>query len=136
MVERGTGRALAFPVPNRTRKTLGTGLVQKFVEPGTTIISDTGGLPFALNTKNFNLNSVGYIHLMVNHSEKFVDPNTGTLKHNRRCMESNQEKAEGDERDSEEQTLTSTTGGNATLVIRLTTCLKPSQSSAQQTKFT
>ena len=35
MVERGTGRALAFGVPNRTRETLVPGLVQKFVEPGT-----------------------------------------------------------------------------------------------------
>ena len=72
----------------RTRETLVTGLVQKFIEPGTTIISDKFS-PY------FNLNSVGYIHLKVNHSENFVDPNTGTpLKHDRRCMESNQEKAE------------------------------------------
>lgn len=70
MVERGTGRALAFRVPNRTRETLVTGLVQKFVEPGTTIISDKFS-PY------FNLNSIGYIHLMVNHSENFVDPYTG-----------------------------------------------------------
>ena len=70
MVERGTGRALAFRVPNRTRETLVTGLVQEFVKPGTTIISD-GFSPC------FNLNSVGYIHLMVNHSENFVDPYTG-----------------------------------------------------------
>ena len=70
MVERGTGRALAFRVPNSTRETLVTGLVQKFVEPGTTIISDKFS-PY------FNLNSVGYIHLMVNHSENFVDPYTG-----------------------------------------------------------
>ena len=47
-----------------------TGLVQKFVEPGTTIISDKFS-PY------FNLNSIGYIHLMVNHSENFVDPYTG-----------------------------------------------------------
>ena len=40
MVERGTGQALAFRILNRTRETLVTGLVQKFVEPGTTIISD------------------------------------------------------------------------------------------------
>ena len=65
MVERGTGQALAFHVLNRTRETLVTGLVQKFVEPGTTIISDKFS-PY------FNLNSIGYIHLMVNHSEKKV----------------------------------------------------------------
>ena len=65
MVERGTGQALAFRVPNRTRETLVTGLVQKFVEPGTTIISDKFS-PY------FNLNSIGYIHLMVNHSENKV----------------------------------------------------------------
>ena len=45
-------------VPNRTRETLVTGLVQKFVEPGTTIISDKCS-PY------FNLNSIGYIHLML-----------------------------------------------------------------------
>ena len=70
MVERGTGRALAFRLPNGTRETLVTGLVQKFVEPGTTIISDKFS-PY------FNLNSVGYIHLMVNHFKNFVDPYTG-----------------------------------------------------------
>ena len=70
MVERGTGKALTFRVPNRTRETLVTGLVQQFVEPGTTIISDKFS-PY------FNLNSLGYIHVMVNHSENFVDPFTG-----------------------------------------------------------
>ena len=70
MVERGTGRALAFRGPNRTRETLVAGLVQQFVEPGTTIISDKFS-PY------FNLNSLGYVHVMVNHSENFVDPFTG-----------------------------------------------------------
>ena len=42
-----------------------TGLVQKFVEPGTTIISDNFS-PY------FNLNSIGYIHLMVNHFSEFL----------------------------------------------------------------
>ena len=70
MVERGTGRAMAFRVPNRKRETLVTGLVQKFVKPGTTIISGKFS-PY------FNLNSVSYIHLMVNHYENFVDPYTG-----------------------------------------------------------
>lgn len=71
MVERGSGKALTFHVPNRTRETLVTGLIQQFVEPGTTIISDKFS-PY------FNLNHVGYVHLMVNHSENFVDPYTGT----------------------------------------------------------
>ena len=47
------------------------GLVQQFVEPGTTIISDKFS-PY------FKLNSLGYIHVMVNHSENFVDPFTDT----------------------------------------------------------
>ena len=36
----GTGRALTFRVPDRTRETLVTGLVERFVQPGTLIISD------------------------------------------------------------------------------------------------
>lgn len=70
MVERDSGRALTFRVPNRTRETLVTGLIQHFVEPGTLIISDKFS-PY------FNLNNVGYIHLMVNHSKNFIDPHTG-----------------------------------------------------------
>ena len=97
MAKRGTGQALAFRVLNRTRETLVTGLVQKFVKPGTTIISDKFS-PY------FNLNSIGYIPLMVNHSENFVDPDTGAHSNTIEGVESNQEKAEGDERDSEEQT--------------------------------
>ena len=45
------------------------GLVQQLVEPGTTIISDKFS-PY------FNLNSHGYIHVMVKHSQNFVDPFT------------------------------------------------------------
>ena len=70
MVERSSGRALIFRVPNRTRETLVTGLIQQFVKPGTTIISDKFS-PY------FNLNHVGYTHVMVNHSKNFVDPYTG-----------------------------------------------------------
>ena len=62
MVERGSGRALTFRVPNRTRETLVTGLVQNFIEPRTLIISDKFS-PY------FNLNNSGYVHPMVNHSE-------------------------------------------------------------------
>ena len=69
MVERGSGRSLVFRVPNRTRETLVSGLIQHFVTLGTMIISDKFS-PY------FNLNNLGYIHLMVNHSENFVDPYT------------------------------------------------------------
>ena len=70
MFERGTGRALAFPVPNRTRETLVAGLVHQFVELCTTIISEKFS-PY------FNLNSLGGIHVMVNHLENFFDLFTG-----------------------------------------------------------
>ena len=53
MVERGSGRALTFRVPDRTRETLVAGLVQNFIEPGTLIISDKFS-PY------FNLNNSGY----------------------------------------------------------------------------
>ena len=69
MVEQDTGRSLVFRVPDRQRETLVTRLVRECVEPGTVIISDKF-LPY------FNLNDVGYIHLMVNHSENIVDPYT------------------------------------------------------------
>ena len=97
MVERGTGRALAFLVPNRTRETLVAGLVQQFLEPGTTIISNKFS-PY------FNLNSLGYVHTVVNHSEKFVDPFTGAHSNAIKGVESNQEKAEGNEWYTEKQT--------------------------------
>ena len=70
MVEQGTGWILVFCVPDRQRETLVTRLVREFIEPGTVIISDKF-LPY------FNLNDVGYIHLMVNPSENFVDTCTG-----------------------------------------------------------
>lgn len=46
------------------------GLIEKHVEPGTTIISDCW--------KGYScLSSAGYKHLTVNHSENFVDPESG-----------------------------------------------------------
>lgn len=47
------------------------GLLQQFVERGTTIIS----VKFS---PKFSLNNLGYIHVMVNHSENFIDPFTGS----------------------------------------------------------
>lgn len=67
MVERGRGRAQYFQVLNRTRETLEMGLIQQFVKPATTIMSDTFS-PY------FNLNHIDYTHIMVNLSENFVDP--------------------------------------------------------------
>ena len=58
-----------FRVPDRTRETLVTRLVQEFIQPGTVIISDKFS-PY------FNLNDIGYTHLIVNHCENFVDPYT------------------------------------------------------------
>ena len=66
MVEQDTGRSLVFRVPDRQWETFVTRLVREFIEPGIVIISDKF-LPY------FNLNDVGYIHLMVNHLENFVD---------------------------------------------------------------
>ena len=63
-------KCLTFCVPDRTRGTLVTRLVQDFIQPGTVILSDKFSL-------YFNLNNIGYTHLMVNHSENFVDPYTG-----------------------------------------------------------
>ena len=40
MVERGSGHALTFRVPDGTRETLVTRLVQEFIQPGTVILSD------------------------------------------------------------------------------------------------
>ena len=50
--------------------TLVTGLIQHFVSLETLIASDKFS-PF------FNLNNLGYVHLMVNYLENFVDPYTG-----------------------------------------------------------
>ena len=69
MVERGSGCTLMFRVPDHTRETLVTRLVQEFIQPGTVILSDKFS-PY------FTLNNIGYTHLMVNHSENFVDPHT------------------------------------------------------------
>lgn len=56
------------PVDRRDANTL-LPIVQQFILPGTTIISDMWG---AYNT----LNNLGYQHLTVNHSINFVDPIT------------------------------------------------------------
>ena len=70
MVERGSGelRLEVCPENRRDQSTL-LQLIQKNVEPGTTVMSDCW--------KGYNnLSSNGYVHLTVNHSKHFVDPAT------------------------------------------------------------
>ena len=63
MVERGSGCALTFHVPNHMRDLINPA--------GRRVILSDKVSPY------FNLNDIGYTHLMVNHSENFVDLYTG-----------------------------------------------------------
>ena len=69
-VERGSQKALLFRVPDRTRDTLVHRLITTHILPGTVIYSDQF-------TPYIPLNQLGYIHLSVNHSKNFVDPDSG-----------------------------------------------------------
>ena len=69
-VERGSQKALLFRVPDRTRETLVHRLITTHILPGTVIYSDQFS-PY------IPLNQLGYIHLSVNHSKNFVDPDSG-----------------------------------------------------------
>jgi hypothetical protein len=68
-VERGSGRTFLVPVPDRTADTL-TALARKWVEPGTTIVSDCWGV-------YRHLESMGYTRHTVSRSLYFIDPDTG-----------------------------------------------------------
>lgn len=68
-VDRSTGEVFAVPVDKRDAATL-IPIIQRWIKPGTTIISDCWR---AYNS----LTELGYIHLTVNHSENYVDPITG-----------------------------------------------------------
>ena len=71
LIQRDTGRSLAlFIVNNRSAAEL-LPRIQNIVLPGTTIISDQWAAYNSLNT-------LGYMHLTVNHSENFIDPATGS----------------------------------------------------------
>ena len=70
-VERGSDNIFLTCVPNRTAETLEE-IIVKFVEPGSTIISDCWR---GYNTER--LHYLGYSHETVNHSLNFCDPNTG-----------------------------------------------------------
>lgn len=66
-VERGDhSKAFMVQVRNRKRETLFP-VILEYIEPGTTIISDKW-------SAYEGIESLGYSHLSVNHSENFVDP--------------------------------------------------------------
>ena len=62
------------PVENRNQITL-LEFIKRFILPGTTIVSDCWKAYNCLETE-------GYLHLRVNHSYNFVDPDTGAHTNN------------------------------------------------------
>jgi transposase-like protein len=69
-VERISNKCFLVPVKRRTRRTLWP-IIFKYVRPGSTIISDCWRAYTGLNGIN------RFIHQTVNHTENYVDPNTG-----------------------------------------------------------
>ena len=69
LIQRDTGKVCLFIVRNRSAGEL-IPHTQNIVLPGTTIISDQWAAYNSLNT-------LGYMHLTVNHRQNFVDPVTG-----------------------------------------------------------
>ncbi|KAL4089379.1 hypothetical protein QTP88_024425 [Uroleucon formosanum] len=67
--ERGSGDCFLIPVEDRSPETL-VRIIEEWIRPGTTIISDYWKTYSRLNEK-------GYNHLTVNHSVNFKDPETG-----------------------------------------------------------
>ena len=74
-VERDSGRTFLVPVPDRTADTL-VAIIHDWVEPGTTVTSDSWAA-------YRNLESQGFTHRTVNHSIHFVHPDTGAHTNNR-----------------------------------------------------
>jgi len=70
-VERGSGRCFIWPVERRDAATL-LNIIRQFIVPGTTIISDM----WAAYNRIDEMPEL-YQHYTVNHSENFVDPETG-----------------------------------------------------------
>ena len=73
---RESGQRFAIKVPDRTAQTL-IPIIQKCIAPGTTIHSDCWTAYSTIS----NLPQ-GYVHKTVNHSEHFIDPNTGSHTQN------------------------------------------------------
>jgi transposase-like protein len=72
--ERGSKRCFLVPVPSRTSETL-LAAIKKWIAPGSTVVSDCWRAYNCLSTE-------GFVHLTVNHSYNFVDPNTGAHTQN------------------------------------------------------
>ena len=70
VVESGSQKVLLFRVPDRTRETLVHRLITTHICLGTVIYSDQF-------TPYIPPNQLGYIHLSLNHSQNFVDPDSG-----------------------------------------------------------
>ena len=73
-IERDTKYFFMVPVPDRTRDTL-LAQIKKFILPGTKIISDCWRAYEGLEKE-------GYLHETVNHSQHFVDPESGASTQN------------------------------------------------------
>ena len=69
-IERGTSNAFMVVVPDRTKTTL-LPIIQRYIRPGTTIMSDEWAAYHDIGT------IPGYTHLTVNHSQNFVNPASG-----------------------------------------------------------
>ena len=71
-----TKKVVMFIVPNRSQAEL-TAKIEEYVAPGSIIHSDKWAA-----YQNLSNHPNGYVHLTVNHSENFVDPNTGVHTQN------------------------------------------------------
>ncbi|XP_068671312.1 uncharacterized protein [Montipora foliosa] len=70
VVEQGSQKVLLFRVSDQTRETLVHRLITTHIQPGTVIYLDQF-------TPYIPLDQLGYIHVSVNHSKNFVDPESG-----------------------------------------------------------
>ncbi|XP_068757537.1 uncharacterized protein [Montipora capricornis] len=70
VVERGSQKVLLFRISDQTRETLVHRLITTHIQPGTVIYLDQF-------TPYIPLDQLGYIHVSVNHSKNFVDPDSG-----------------------------------------------------------
>lgn len=71
MIDTYSKEVAIFHVPDRTRETL-VGLIQTYVKPHTMVHSD-GWMAY----RNLANGPVPYFHEWVNHTENYVDPDTG-----------------------------------------------------------